>query len=303
MRGIDEIGELIAQEVRAVIAACSRDSTRHALSTISFMGHSLGGIIARSAVSKLWRAEDGTIAGLKACAFISTASPHVGITNYGPLPQLPIALTAPLASIFAGKTGKDLFSIDTPDGEIRRLATDASALAALGAFKSRRMYALKSGDMLVSFERSTFQTPDSFLRRKHRTYTYTYTSTSTPRSSSRSTSPVTSTARARTHTVTFHQSLPEEKSTGDLVVPWAAGLEILGWDKIMVEFDCGIPPNGHRKLVANHKDGLRDDREGNLVMDDLAAFVAHAIADELHYCSPAKEVGGRVDGVHMVGEG
>jgi len=23
---------------------------------------------------------------------------------------------------------------------------------------------------------------------------------------------------------------------------------------------CGMPPNGHRKLVANHKDGLRDDR-------------------------------------------
>ena len=47
---------------------------------------------------------------------------------------------------------------------------------------------------------------------------------------------------------------------GDLVVPWAAGLEDVGWYKVMLEFECGMPPNGHRKMVANHKDGLRDDR-------------------------------------------
>jgi len=46
---------------------------------------------------------------------------------------------------------------------------------------------------------------------------------------------------------------------GDLVVPWAAGLEDVGWYKVMLEFECGMPPNGHRKMVANHKDGLRDD--------------------------------------------
>ena len=57
-----------------------------------------------------------------------------------------------------------------------------------------------------------------------------------------------------------------------------AGLEELGWEKVMVEFECGMPPNGHRKLVANHKDGLRDDREGNLVMDDLAVSVAMTLA-------------------------
>jgi len=44
------------------------------------------------------------------------------------------------------------------------------------------------------------------------------------------------------------------------VVPWAADLENLGWYKVMLEFECGVPPNGHRKMVANHKDGLRDDR-------------------------------------------
>jgi len=70
----------------------------------------------------------------------------------------------------------------------------------------------------------------------------------------------------------------EDKCPSDLVAPWAARLETLGWSKIMVEFECGFPPNGHRKLVANHKDGLRADPAGNLVMDDLAAFVAKAVA-------------------------
>ena len=44
------------------------------------------------------------------------------------------------------------------------------------------------------------------------------------------------------------------------MVPWAAGLEDLGWYKVMLEFECGMPPNGHRKMVANHQHGLRNDR-------------------------------------------
>jgi len=144
--GIDEIAELIAEEVRSVID-WSRSvidsgqgidaSQRPALSTISFIGHSLGGVIARSAISKLYDADDKTIAGLRPLVFVSTASPHCGITNYGPLPRLPVALTAPLASIFAGKTGRDLFSIDAPSGIVRQLATDAAALEALQSFSSR----------------------------------------------------------------------------------------------------------------------------------------------------------------------
>ncbi len=54
-------------------------------------------------------------------------------------------------------------------------------------------------------------------------------------------------------------SVPGGSGEGDLVVPWAAGLEDVGWYKVMLEFECGMPPNGHRKMVANHKDGLRDD--------------------------------------------
>ena len=71
--------------------------------------------------------------------------------------------------------------------------------------------------------------------------------------------------------------LSDGRSSSDLVAPWAASLEDLGWQKVMVEFECGFPPNGHRRLVANHKDGLRGDAAGNLVMDDVAAFVANAV--------------------------
>ena len=136
-QGIDEIGERIQAEIRDVIDAHGRGSDRPALATISFVGHSMGGVVARSAISKLFNASDGTIHGLTPFLFVSTASPHLGVSNYGPLPQLPVALTAPLASVFSGKSGHDLFSIDSPDGIVRTLATDPSALRALGSFRAR----------------------------------------------------------------------------------------------------------------------------------------------------------------------
>ena len=75
--------------------------------------------------------------GLKPLLFVTTASPHLGVSNYGPLPRLPVALTAPLASVFAGKSGRDLFSIDSPKGVVRELATDSAALGALASFRAR----------------------------------------------------------------------------------------------------------------------------------------------------------------------
>ena len=200
-RGLDEIGSLIADEVRSVVDARAAEAGGPTLSTISFVGHSMGGVVARSAIGKLFNAADGTVACLKPLVYVSTASPHLGITNYGPLPQLPIALTAPLASIFAGRSGHDLFSIDTEDGVVRRLATEDHPLRALASFSSRRSYALKAGDMLVDFARSAFQTPGSFLRRNHRTYVAESTcSGSSPGSGE------------RTCRVTFHESLPGEAS-------------------------------------------------------------------------------------------
>lgn len=200
--GINRIGELIAAEVRSFIDACATDSRRPSLSTISFIGHSLGGVVARSAISKLFLPSDCTIAGLKPLVFVSTASPHLGITNYGPLPQLPVSCTAPLASIFAGKTGKDLFSIQTEDSILRKLATDEAALRALASFEYRRMYALKAGDMLVDFARSAFETPESFLRRHHRTYTAESSCAVEARP------PPAAEADGCTHKVTFRESLP-----------------------------------------------------------------------------------------------
>ena len=200
-RGINDIGELIAAEVRSIVEACAADSSRPALSTISFIGHSMGGVVARSAISKLFDPADSTIAGLQPLVYVSTASPHLGITNYGPLPQLPVGLTAPLASIFAGKSGRDLFSIETEDGVIRTLATDETALRALASFPARRMYALKAGDMLVDFARSAFQTPATFLQRHHRTYV-------AEASAAAHTLPPGAAAEAGTCRVTFRESLP-----------------------------------------------------------------------------------------------
>ena len=263
-RGIQELGATVAAEVRRVVDAIRRDTHRQPLRTISFLGHSLGGLIARSAIQQLWSDVDGpaagTIAGLTPLVYMSTASPHLGVTNYLFLPQLPVAMAAPLSRVFAGQTGVDLFSVDRAGGAVRTLATDPVALKALGSFRTRRMYALRCGDLLVAFSRSMLVSPEAFLRRAHSTY-----------SASASSSPAVAAAAAAgtdtcLHTVTFRASEGADRVRGhELAEPWAASLEELGWQKVMVEFDCGFPPNGHRRLVANHKDGLRDDAEGNLV--------------------------------------
>jgi hypothetical protein len=62
MQGINEIGERIRAEVCTVIDAHLSD--RPALATISFVGHSMGGVVARSAISKLFNGSDGTIHGM-----------------------------------------------------------------------------------------------------------------------------------------------------------------------------------------------------------------------------------------------
>lgn len=57
--------------------------SRESLKRISFLAHSLGGLIARYAVGVLYtRIDDkaaGQIAGLEAISFITLATPHLGV--------------------------------------------------------------------------------------------------------------------------------------------------------------------------------------------------------------------------------
>jgi pimeloyl-ACP methyl ester carboxylesterase len=76
--GIDVCGQRLAQEVQQLVSATP------GLTTISFLGHSMGGLIARCAIGLLTDPSSSTVAGLEPCCYISIATPHLGCSSSHP---------------------------------------------------------------------------------------------------------------------------------------------------------------------------------------------------------------------------
>ena len=172
--GVDVCSERLASEVLAIVEA------NRSLKNISVIGHSLGGVLARHALSRLYR-EDGTIAGLTPLQYITLATPHVGVSPTSPsaLPFLewiggreerllgnrfqPVKKTLATISPYVGslairRTGSQLFLTDTDGSAGRPLLIDMALnqrfLAPLKAFRRRVAYANVSGDHLVAWQGS-----------------------------------------------------------------------------------------------------------------------------------------------------
>ncbi|KAL0697539.1 hypothetical protein Bca4012_053661 [Brassica carinata] len=180
--GVDVMGERLAEEVRLVIK-------RHpSLEKISFVGHSLGGLIARYAVACLYEQEsrqdlprnsDDTcdtcpveepkerIGGLEPVYFITSATPHLGSRGHKQVPLFSgsraLERLATRMSWCLGKTGKHLFLADGDDGKpplLLRMVTDRRNLkfiSALRCFKRRIAYANTSFDHLVGWSTSSIR--------------------------------------------------------------------------------------------------------------------------------------------------
>ncbi|KAF4398254.1 hypothetical protein G4B88_009870 [Cannabis sativa] len=165
--GIDGAGKRLADEVMQVV------QRTESLKKISFLAHSLGGLIARYAVAVLYSpnslmpnsqtaysSKRGMIAGLEPINFITLATPHLGVRGKRQLPFLlgvPLLekLAAPIAPILAGLTGSQLFLTDgKPDKPplLLRMASDCEDgkfISALGAFRARIVYANVSYDRIL----------------------------------------------------------------------------------------------------------------------------------------------------------
>ncbi|KAG5391027.1 hypothetical protein IGI04_032568 [Brassica rapa subsp. trilocularis] len=177
--GVDVMGQRLAEEVRTVIK-------RHpSLQKISFVGHSLGGLIARYAVACLYEQEspqnsDDTcdkglieepkerIGGLEPVCFITSATPHLGSRGHKQVPLFSGSRTleklATRMSWCLGKTGKHLFLADgDDDGKpplLLRMVSDRRNLkfiSALRCFKRRIAYANTSFDHLVGWSTSSIR--------------------------------------------------------------------------------------------------------------------------------------------------
>uniref|UniRef100_J3LHT6 DUF676 domain-containing protein n=1 Tax=Oryza brachyantha TaxID=4533 RepID=J3LHT6_ORYBR len=183
--GVDLMGERLAEEVRQVV------QRRSNLKNISFVAHSLGGLVTRYAIGKLYDASinaeayldkdnfsdeqrtsnGGKIAGLEPINLITVATPHLG-SRWNK--QLPFLFGVPFlertaagtAHFIVGRTGKHLFLTDTDDGKAPLLVRmvedcdDGKFMSALRSFRRRVAYANVTYDHIVGWRTSS-------IRRQH----------------------------------------------------------------------------------------------------------------------------------------
>ncbi|KDP43809.1 hypothetical protein JCGZ_23017 [Jatropha curcas] len=191
--GVDLMGERLAKEVLAVV------KHKPDVRKISFVAHSLGGLVARYAIAKLYedfpklglpglsensideehtnsmqcsdQPSEARIAGLEPMNFITFATPHLGSRGNKQLPFL-CGLSflerraSQTAHLIVGRTGKHLFLTDNDDGKpplLLQMVNDSGDLkfiSALRAFKRRVAYANANFDHMVGWRTSS-------IRRQH----------------------------------------------------------------------------------------------------------------------------------------
>lgn len=176
--GVDVMGERLAGEVLEVI------QRKPNLNKISFVGHSVGGLVARYAIGKLYRTktktgEDsptneseenlrGTICGLEAVNFITVATPHLGSRGNKQVPFLfgvPVLerLASCVIHLIFRRTGRHLFLTDDEEGKpplLKRMIEDLEEcyfISALQTFKRRVAYSNVDCDHIVGWRTSSIR--------------------------------------------------------------------------------------------------------------------------------------------------
>lgn len=315
--GIDGAGKRLADEVMQVV------QKTESLKRISFVAHSLGGLFARYAISVLFSpnartngqpddlsdsmegnlqtayySRRGMIAGLEPINFITLATPHLGVRGRKQLPFLfgvPFLekLAAPIAPIFVGRTGSQLFLTDGKPNRpplLLRMASDCEEgdfLSALGAFRCRSLYANVSYDHMVGWRTSSIRRETELVKPPRRSldgYKHVVdVEYCPPVSSSGSHFPpeaikakeAAQISPSTQNTVEYHEIMEEEM---------IHGLQQLGWKKVDVSFHSALWPflahnNIHVKnewfhnagtgVVAHVADSLKQQESSTLIAASL----------------------------------
>jgi len=176
--GINMCAERLSEELMDVMETCPN------LRDISFLVHSMGGLIGRYAIGVNFDPEKRTVFGLHPRHFMSIATPHLGcdvegesqVPFLGWIQSIPIVgpiLLRPLIKLIAPfimkhvyrRTGRQLFLLDgeadRKDPLICRLAQDIPGeghfLSSLKEFKTRTCYANVRHDGLVGWENASLR--------------------------------------------------------------------------------------------------------------------------------------------------
>ncbi|KAL3521381.1 hypothetical protein ACH5RR_019530 [Cinchona calisaya] len=177
--GVDVMGERLTEEVLEVI------KRKPNMQKISFVAHSVGGLVARYAIGRLYKPSSkgnpgdlstncceeeskATIAGLEPINFITFATPHLGSRGNK---QVPFLFGVPAFEKAAGlfihwifrRTGRHLFLTDDIEGKpplLKRMVEDGSDchfMSALRAFKRRVAYSNVGYDHIVGWRTSSIR--------------------------------------------------------------------------------------------------------------------------------------------------
>ncbi|KAA8535490.1 hypothetical protein F0562_030493 [Nyssa sinensis] len=189
--GVDQMGERLAEEVLDVVGRWPE------VKKISFVAHSLGGLVARYAIGRLYellpkmeslgitgncssvdqsnnsvqgleQRYEARIAGLEPMNFITFATPHLGSRGHKQLPflcGLPFLerKASETAHWIAGRSGKHLFLNDIDNGRpplLLRMVNDSGDLkfmSALRSFRRRVAYSNANYDHMVGWSTSSIR--------------------------------------------------------------------------------------------------------------------------------------------------
>lgn len=150
--GIAAGGERLAEEVSRLVAQ-HQDDGENSMTTLSFVGNSLGGLYSRFALSKLDFGEQN----VTPMVFATTATPHLGVSRhtYVPLPKWGEYLVAYVLR----PTGRDLFNVSPI---VEELAFEPKYTVPLQQFQQRIAYANAfCTDFQVPTCTAAFLCPDS----------------------------------------------------------------------------------------------------------------------------------------------
>nr|GMD86451.1 putative lipase YDR444W isoform X2 [Ipomoea batatas] len=292
--GIDEAGKRLADEIMLVV------KERKSLKKISFLAHSLGGLIARYGVAALYTpivssdlstgnrnplcsSNNGLIAELEPINFITLATPHLGVRGKKQLPflfgvSILEKLAAPMAPIFAGHTGSQLFLTDEEPNKpplLLRMASDCEDgkfISALGAFRSRTIYANICYDHMVGWRTSSIRRETELIEQPSTRSLDGYKhvvevehcppiSSDGPRFPPEATKAKEAAQNepSTQNTLEYHEILEEEM---------IRGLQQLGWKKVDVSFESAPLP-----FFAHNNINVKNERLHNAG----AGVIAHVV--------------------------
>lgn len=145
--GIDGAGHRLVDEVKAVVKK-SMDLKRSLRpKTISFWGHSLGGLFVRFALKHLMDKDGKKICTLQPNLFVTTACPHLG-TAGTPGPATGLGLF--------GRAGPQL-AVEDKEALVLSMGSHRDFLTPLELFPYKAMVADVSSDLLVDFCTASLQ--------------------------------------------------------------------------------------------------------------------------------------------------